>query len=214
MTDVIRARYLLVHSTDLDVPVESAEETVVTTPYDDLRKNLLVQNLVVEKKLLDHDGKLTEAAAIIQETWDTMKTTYCRSLIEWAAAMKLAKSLGHELFSCDDPKARSFGFVDHTANEVFFIGLTKFKEATAENWAESGMSWDDFKSAEGRTRMMEGDSIFESHWDEPTISDEERAHLKSLVNEICADIAREFAQEVPVLDDLLPRPDRATPWAC
>lgn len=206
MNDSTRARYLLVHSTDLDVPVEPAEETLVTTPYDEARKMLLMQSLVVEKKLLDVDGKLAEADDIIRETWATMKTTYCKSLIEWAAAMKLAKGLGHELFSCDDPKSRHIGFVDHTANEVFFIGLTKFKEATAENWAESGMSWDDFKSGEGRTRMMEGDPIFEYQWDHPAISEEEASHLQGLVEEMCADIDRELAQEVPFLDVFIPRP--------
>lgn len=206
MNDSIRARYLLVRSTDFDVPLEPAEETVVTTPYDEKRKELLMQNLVVEKKLLDVDGKLTEAEDLIRETWASMKTTYCRSLVEWASALKLAKGLGHELFSCDDPRSRNIGFVDHTANEVFFIGLTKFAEATAENWAESGMSRDDLKSGEGRTRMMGGDAFFAYQWDRPAITPEEAGYLNGLIEEMCADIDREFAQEVPVLDFFIPRP--------
>lgn len=213
MADAANTRYLLVHSTDLDIPVEDPEETIISNPVlDDARKALLLQSLVVERKLLDVDGKLTEAEDIIRETWASMKTTHCRSLLEWATALKSAKELGHELYSCDDPKMRNIGFVDHVTNEVFFLGLTRIHEATSEAWAASGMTRDDFRTSSMRTRMMEGDPFFEYQWDRPAITLEEVAHLQELVDEMCADIDREFAQEVPVLDFLIPRPPpRAVP---
>lgn len=202
------SKYLLVHSADPHIEVPPPVVTLVTTPYDDVRMGLLEYALAFEKNLLDGDGKLSEADRIIKETWDTMKEVRCRSILEWSHAIAEAKSLGHELTACDDPRCLHLGFVDDTTNVVYSLPLFALKEASPEDWEASGVDRESFRTVAGRYRML-GNSIF-NHGACYDASEEDKAHRQGLVDEICADINREFDREIPVLDLLIPRPPRLT----
>ena len=103
---------------------------------------------------IDPDGEL------LNPTYVPLTSFKCETLEEWCVALAAAKGKGHDLMSLDDPHRRMIGFIDHTDDTLFEVGLSTLKRdrADADAVAPLGITLEEFNSQirtqAGRQRMI------------------------------------------------------------
>ncbi len=107
-----------------------------------------------------------------------LKEVRCESVKELLAYLRVAEELGHSTIAFDDPRARSFGFVDEALDVSFEITLTTLAGASDEEKAEIG----DVKSSAPRAKAMGGslDVALQAFLDEAEDAPETVEELEAL----------------------------------
>lgn len=98
----------------------------VSSPLDEARKAASKEEISERRAELDAevDGGLTEAHDLMiasQAKLARAAHVRCASFEEWATYLNEAKSQGHELFLCDDPRTLNLCFGDSDANTFFYL---------------------------------------------------------------------------------------------
>ena len=107
-----------------------------------------------------------------------LKEVWCGSVKELLAYLRVAEELGHSTIAFDDPRARSFGFVDEVLDVSFEITLTTVTGASDEEKEQLG----DVKSSARRVKAMGGslDVALQAFLDEAEDAPETIEELEAL----------------------------------
>lgn len=134
------------------------------------------------------------------------------SVKEWFEELAARRTAGHELDTCDDPKARMMGFVDDTTNEILMLPLTKIKmmkDSDLEGMSAFGYDVNDvrelFRTTVGRNLLI-GKTIT------LTMMEEDMApfvnkHVEDIVSKIKADFEPRPVEDIG--EDMIPPETKA-----
>lgn len=185
----------------------------------ELRPALVAEDARVTESIIDTDGAWREGQDLIAKTRAELKTVWCTTLLEWSLELRARQDQGHTLFPCEDPKARCLGFVDHTENILFNIGIVKIHECPPEILKALEKGGGDapppLSSYQNRRLLISGSlDGWDFGWSGDFWSVEQKAEWSTKIAELCALIESEQKAEEEALEDLsgnLPRPVTLNP---